>query len=132
MKKSSVLIGVIIFFLFIFGLIAYLFFKGGTWFISSIDGNNANSNYIHITKNYYLLKAEKTICKNSENIYKRLTAPVDSLSWNEMAITGYSRNQYFSINTATQKISYFSSKYSLLQSIVTIPSQTLREIPEIK
>lgn len=132
MKKVGIVIGVIAFLLFIFLGIGYLFFKGGTWFVSSIDGNNASSNYTHIISNYYLLKTEKTICENFDNTYKRITASIDSLNWNTEIITGYSKATYFKINIATQEINYFGSKDSLLKSVGVIPTENLIEIPGLK
>lgn len=132
MKKSGGIIIVIVFLLLVFGGIGYLFFKGGTWFVSSIDGNNASSNYTHIISNYYLLKTEKTICENFDNTYKRITASIDSLNWNTEIITGYSRATYFKINVATQEINYFDSKDSLLKSVRVIPTEKLAEIPSMK
>lgn len=132
MKKLGNTIGVLVFLLFGIICIGHFFFKMGIDFVSGIDGNRTSSNYIHIIDNYYLLKTEKTICVNFQRKYKRITFPIDSLSWNSEIIIGHSRMNYFKINIANQKINYFGSKDSLLKSTGVVASKNLSEVPQIK
>jgi hypothetical protein len=132
MKKSAIVFFVSFFFLIVVGTIGYLFFRVSTSFISGIDGNNLNTNYIQLTKNYYLLKTENTIWGNSNNTYKKVSSKIDSLNWNEQTITGYSNAKYFTLNLTTQDIDYFPSKDSLIKALSILPPLSLKELPAMQ
>ncbi len=111
---------------------SYLFFHVGTSFISSFDGNNSKSNYTHIVKDYYLFNAERSICLYLGDRYERVTANVDSLSWDTSEIVGYSRGKYFRINVGTEQMEYYSLRDSFNFFVPTIPNQKLNYPPALK
>lgn len=110
----------------------YFFFRAGTSFISSFDGNNSKSNYTFIVDDYYLFNAERSICLYVGDRYERITANVDSLSWNEKEIVGYSKKKYFRINVDTKHVEYYTLKDSLLLFTPKNPDEKLLEIPALK
>ncbi|QHT67876.1 hypothetical protein GXP67_15125 [Rhodocytophaga rosea] len=131
---SKLGIGLVIAFLLILTSLGICFsiFKATGWFLSNIDGNKANINYTSIVKEYSLLRTENSVCLKSINGYKRIIPNVDSLNWNDTIITGYSKQQYFKIHTATHEIKYFTAKTNLIKSIYIVPHLTLNEVPGMR
>jgi hypothetical protein len=132
MKTPWVLLIVLAIIGFIIIGVFFFLFRAGTSLISSFDGNNAKSNYQHVVKDYYLFNAEQSVCLYLGDRYERVTANVDSLSWNDEEIVGYSKGKYFRISIDKKQIEYYKLKDSLFLFVPIIPSQKFSSVPALK
>lgn len=118
-------------------VVLFILFKGCSGFVSSIDGEESNSRMIEIVDNYHFGYVDSTIWLKevATDSYKRvIDGKVDSLSWSDGIIIGFSKPTYFYISTVTSSTRYTNrdSILKLIQQHGIINNKTLAGIPPIQ
>lgn len=123
-------------FFLVFGLILtfvlgglFLFFKGASWFVSSIDGDRIDRNVKIVENYYYDPETHILLFKVDEVSYREVESRLDSLSFNNDIIVGFSSGTYFAVNIATDEKNRFSTRDSLIMAIPSLPVRTVQQVP---